>query len=405
MSNAGFLASYFTGEIDAAQLPPYLTLGARRPPVGAVSMDSSDQSVINLDDVTGVAACRSGINLVGPNREVSRRFIGEILFVLAHPTAPVANQLRSKLTLEQSIRFATGRRPFYSSLRQPPPMISPRLVAAGVRNVEDHRTLKSFANSIYAVPGMLFMADGRLDAQNFPGAAAVDLVARLLRARGVRYVALTKSGLLLTAVSAEAKAIRKRVGSASFAFPVLPRHLDLAYRHSGQTTSSPKTIRHGSSSAALGGVGAVRFALSLSGNHLCIVEMSLYDFSAFAGLVRTGVALEAHVWRLNGSYRSAIYSPDILPFVKAIDWERHIVPTLEEIVYYANTDTELGIYPRGLSDIHSHVKLRFSDPQLESYRKQIIVDLARAGIPVESIHINAEGPHKTDPDEYDKYRP
>jgi hypothetical protein len=368
-------------------------------------MDSSDQSVINLDEVTGVAACRSGVNFVGPNCEVSRRFIGDITYVLGYPAAPVTDQLRTKLAMEQSIRFATNRRPFYSSLRLPPPMISPRLVAAGVRNVEDDRTLRSFANSMYALPDMLFMADGRLDAQNFPGAAAADLIARLLRARGIRYIALAKSGLLLAAVSAEARAIRKRVGPSPFAFPILSRHLELAYRQSGQATGAPKTIRHGASSSALGGVGAIRFALSLSSNHLCIVEMSLYDFSAFAGLVRTGEALEAFMWRLTDSYGTAVYSWDILPFVSETDWERHIVPTLEEIVYYADTETELGIYPRGLSDIHSHVKLRFSDPELELRRKDIIVELVRSGVPVESIHIETEGPHKTDPDEYDKYRP
>jgi hypothetical protein len=252
---------------------------------------------------------------------------------------------------------------------------------------------------------MLFMADGRLDAQNFPGAAATDLLARLLRARGVRYIAVAKSGLLIASVSAEARAIRKRVGPCAFAFPILRRHLELAYRHSGQTTGAPKTIRHGSTSTALGGVGAIRFALSLSGNHLCIVEMSVYDFSAFARLVRTGEALEAFMWRLTDSYGTAVYSWDILPFVKAVDWERHIVPTLEEIVFYANTETELGIYPRGLSDIHAHVKLRFSDPALEQRRREIIIELARRGVPVENIHIEAEGPHKTDPDEYDKYQP
>jgi hypothetical protein len=368
-------------------------------------MDSSDQSVINLDDVTGVAACRSGINLVGANQEVVRRSIGEILYVLAHPTAPVGDQLRSKLTLEQSIRLATGRRPFYSNLRLPPPMISPRLVAAGVRTVEDHRSLKSFANSIYALPGMLFMIDGRLDAQNFPGAAAVDLTARLLRARGVRYVAVAKSGLLMAVVSREARTIRRLIGSSAFAFAILPRHLDIAYRRSGQTTATPKTIRHGSSSSALGGVGAIRFALSFSGNHLCIIEMSLYDFAAFGGLVRTGERLESYFWKLTGSYKKAVYSTDVLPFVRDVDWEDLILPTLEEIVYYANTDTELGIYPRGLADIHNRVKLRFNDPELESSRKQIVVDLARAGIPVEDIHVFAEGSHKTDPDEYDKYQP
>jgi hypothetical protein len=74
-------------------------------------------------------------------------------------------------------------------------------------------------------------------------------------------------------------------------------------------------------------------------------------------------------------------------------------------VYGAYTDTELGIYPRALADIHNHVKLRFDDPELEARRRQIVVELARAGVPVEEIPIVAEGPHKLDPDEYDAYRP
>src|SRR5207244_2910325 len=134
-----------------------------------------------------------------------------------------------------------------------------------------------------------------------------------------------------------------------------------AYRGSGQSTTTPKTLRHGSSSSALGGVGAIRFALSLSGDHLTVVEMSLYDFRAYSGIVATGEHLENYVARLHGhdvAARPAVYSWDILPFVHDCDWETHIVPTLEEIVYSAYTDTELGIYPRGLADIHNHIKLR-----------------------------------------------
>jgi hypothetical protein len=284
-------------------------------------MDSSDQSVLLFDQVTGVAACRSGMNLVGPDQEVSRRSVGTILYVACNPTAPTEAQLRAKLAIEQPMRLATGRRPFYASLRSPLPMLPPRLVAAGVRVVDDHRRVQLIANSVYAQPGMLLMGDGRLNAQNFPGAAAVDALARLLRARGVRYISLAKDGLLVSAVRREARAIRCRVGSAPFAFPVLKRHLLLAYRGPGQSsTTAGKTLRHGSSSSAFGGVGAFRFALSISGDHLCVVEMSLYNFRAFAGLVPTGERLESFVCRLRGVGRNArnqfpaVYSWHLLEF-------------------------------------------------------------------------------------------
>jgi hypothetical protein len=229
------------------------------------------------------------------------------------------------------------------------------------------------------------------------------LQARLLRSRGIRYVALTKSGLLMDVVRAEARTIRKKVGTAPFMFPILEGHLKRAYR-AGQSTKSPKTIRHGVSSSALGGVGAVRFALSISGDNLNIVEMSLYDFDAFGGLVRTGESLESYLARRDGQDPSklnnypAVYSWDVLPHVQDRDWEQHIIPTLEEIVYSAYTDTELGIYPRALADVHNRVKLRFADPELETQRRRIITDLARAGVPVEDINITPDEPHKTDPD-------
>jgi hypothetical protein len=407
MTIAALLGSYFDEAMAPSELPPYFTLGARRPKVGTVAMDSSDQSVVLFDQVTGVAACRSGINLVGPDLEVTRRSVGTIIYVPCNPTAPAEVQLRAKLTIEQSMRLSTGRRPFYSSLRSGPPLIPPRLVAAMVRIVEDHRQLQAFANSVYAQPGMLLMADGRLNAQNFPGAAAVDALARLLRARGVRYVSLAKDGLLVSAVRREARAIRGLVGSAPFAFPILKRHLVLAYRASGPNRAAAKTLRHGSSSSAFGGVGAFRFALSLSGDHLCIVELSLYNFRAFASIIPTGERLESYLCRLKGTglngrhHYPAVHSWDLFEFATEADFERHVVPTLEEIVYTAYSDTELGIYPRALADIHNHIKLRFDDPELEQQRRRIVTDLARAGVPPELVPITPEGPHKTDPEEYD----
>jgi hypothetical protein len=407
MEAAALLRSYFDDEVASSELPPYFTLGALPPKVGTAAMDSSDQAVVTFDEVTGVGACRSGINVAGPDQRIVRREVGEIIYVPAHPTAAPDIQLRSRLALEQSIRLITGRRRFYTSLRSGPAMIPPRLVASGVRVVEDYRRLQTFANSVYAVPGMLFMADGRLSAQNFPGPQAIDLQARLLRARGVRLIALTKEGLLISVVRRLARSIRKRVGDRPFAFAITNEHLDQAYRNSGQSSAKAKTIIHGSSSSALGGVGAVRFGLSLIGDHLNIVEMSLYDFEAFGGLVRTGEALESYMARRLGietgrrrSYMD-VYSRHVLSLVQYADWERHIVPTLEEIVHSAYTDTEIGVYPRALADIHNHIKLRSDEPELESQRRRIINELARLGVPVEMIPIVPDGPHKTDPEEFD----
>ncbi|HSH81901.1 MAG TPA: hypothetical protein VLA19_25525 [Herpetosiphonaceae bacterium] len=407
MNNAALLSSYFQDSLPEAELPPYFTLGARIPPAGTAAMDSSDQAVVTFDEVTGVAACRCGVNLVGRDQEVVWRKLGEIKYVVANPTASVDQRLRGKLTLEQSLRLLSGRRPHYFSLRSGPPMIAPRLLAAIVRIAEDYHRLQRFANSMYALPGMLFLADGRLNAQNFPGPTAIDLQGRLLRARGVRLVGLAKDGMLVSVVRPEARAIRRRIGSSPFAFPILKRHLLHAYP--GTSGQRAKTLQHGASSRAFGGIGAVRFALSLAGDHLAIVEMNLYDFECFAGLVVTGERLESYLGRLRGLEGASrrgpppVYSWDVTPFVTECDWERHIVPTLEDIVFNAYTDTELGIYPRALADIHNHVKLRFSDPELEAERRQIIADLARQGVPIEEIRISPEGPHKTDPEEFDGY--
>src|SRR5919204_730515 len=101
MTAGALLSSYFTAEVDSRELPPYFTLGARRPQIGIAAMDSSDQAVVTFDEVTGVAACRSGVNVVGPDQEVTRREIGEIIYVAANPTAPPEIQLRAKLAQEQ----------------------------------------------------------------------------------------------------------------------------------------------------------------------------------------------------------------------------------------------------------------------------------------------------------------
>lgn len=417
--NSALLASFFTDQIPPDQLPPYVLLGAQRPAVGTVALDSSDQSVVTFDEYTGVAACRSGINFVDPDQQVVRAKIGEIYFVQANPTAPPEVQLPTRLALDQYMRFLAGRRPFYATLR-PPSLLPPRAIAAQLRVVEDYHALEDFLDSGYVAPGMLYLADGRLKAQNFPGADFFDQQARKLRDRGVRAVGIAKSGLLVSAVAREVRAVRRHLrtrgdGKRPFIIPITRRHLMLAYR-GGQQSSSPKTIRHGSSSSALGGAGAVRFALCISGTDAMVIEFSLYDLIEFAGLARSGETLEHYMDRRRadsrartadagplGPIRSPVYSWHILPLAQMLDWDTLFVPTLEEVVWNAYTDTELGIYPRPLADIHNRVKLRQDDPEIEAERRRIIVDLVRQGVSPERILVEAVGPHKTDPDEYDMY--
>src|SRR6266536_3922363 len=103
--DSALLASFFTDQIPPDQLPPYILLGAKRPSVGTLALDSSDQSVVTFDDYTGVAACRSGISVVNPDQEVIRVQIGDIYFVQANPTAPPEVQLPTRMALDQYMRF------------------------------------------------------------------------------------------------------------------------------------------------------------------------------------------------------------------------------------------------------------------------------------------------------------
>jgi hypothetical protein len=49
------ISSFFDDDLDASELPPYFTLGAKPSVVGTAALDSSDQSVLLFDEVTGVA--------------------------------------------------------------------------------------------------------------------------------------------------------------------------------------------------------------------------------------------------------------------------------------------------------------------------------------------------------------
>src|SRR5262249_26043854 len=199
-SSAALLATYFSGETDPHALPPYITLGAKGLEQSAIALDSSDQSILNFDSVTGVAAYRSGLVQVSPNNEVVRRSIGEIRTVVAYPKAPAEPRLRLKLAREQLQRLRTGHRPFYSSLKSPPALIPPRLIAAGERVVEDYQSIRLFLNSVYVSETGLFLLDGRLNAQAFPGPQAIDLLFRLMTMRGIRGIGMAKAGLLIDTV-------------------------------------------------------------------------------------------------------------------------------------------------------------------------------------------------------------
>jgi hypothetical protein len=146
----------------------------------------------------------------------------------------------------------------------------------------------------------------------------------------------------------------------------------------------------------VGGVGAVRFALSLSSDELCLVEFNLYDLEHFRPLVASGYSLEQWAHQTFGMEKQVIYSWDLFPFVTERDWEQLFIPTLREVVYAAYTDTEIGMYPRALANVHNRVKLRLAD--LEATRRHVVVELGWYGVPPEMIPVAAEDPHKWDPD-------
>lgn len=113
MSNwAELLAGYFDPDVEPARLPSYLTLGAKPLESAAAALDSSDQSILAFDSVTGIAAYRSGLVQVGADNTVLRRAIGEVRSVISYPGAPPEKGLRLKLAREQAQRLRTGYRPY-----------------------------------------------------------------------------------------------------------------------------------------------------------------------------------------------------------------------------------------------------------------------------------------------------
>jgi len=393
--NVALVANYFNSELDLSKIP-YFTLGAKPLEVGAVGLDSSDQDVLCFDSVSGIVAYRNGIVVVDGQNEVTHYSISEIHVLSVLPTLPTESGLRLKLATDQIRRLKTGYRPNYSSLEKPWPLMRPRLVGAAEREIEDYGNIDLFLCSVHARPGLLFMKDGRLDAQAFPGARAYDQLYRLMAARFVRGIGIAKSAKVLEVVRPYARAIRQQVGDCPFAFPILREHLEIAYPGPRSRPGLRKTLRHGSSGQALGGVGVVRFALSISGEELCLVEFNLYDLEYFRPLIVSGYTLEQWAQEIFGPEKRAIHSWDILGFVTERDWEQLFVPTLEEIVYAAYTDTEIGLYPRALANVHNRVKLHQAD--LEATRRRLIVELGWQGISPDMIPITLEDPHKTDPE-------
>jgi hypothetical protein len=211
--NPTLVAEYFNNEPNLSKIQ-YFTLGAKSLEAGTVGLDSSDQDVLCFDSVSGVVAYRNGLVLVDDHNEVTHCSISEIHVISVLPTLPIDSGLRLKLAIDQMRRLRTGYRPIYSPLEKTWPLMRPRLVGAAEREIEDYGNTRLFLNSVYARPGLLFMKDGRLDAQSFPGARAYDQLYRLIAARLVRGIGIAKSAKVLDVVRPYVRAIRKQVGGA-----------------------------------------------------------------------------------------------------------------------------------------------------------------------------------------------
>ena len=391
--NMALVANYFNSEPDLSKIR-YFTLGAKPLEIGAVGLDSSDQDVLCFDSVSGIVAYRNGIVMVDDQNEVTHHSISEIQVVSVLPTLPIEPGLRLNLAIEQLRRLRTGYRPSYSPLEKPWPLMRPRLVGAVEREIGDYGNTRLFLDSVYARPGLVFMKDGRLNSQHFPGPRAYDLLYRRMAARLIRGIGIAKSGKVLEVVRPYARAIRKQVGYSPFAILISKEHLEAAHPGPRSKPGLRKTLRHGSSGQALGGVGAVRFALSISGEELCLVEFNLYDLENFRPLIALGHTLEQWAQGIFGQEKRTIHSWDIFDFVTDRDWEQLLMPILEEIVYTAYTETEIGLYPRALANVHNRVKLRYAD--LEAIRRSLIVELGRERITPEMVPVTLENDHKTD---------
>ncbi len=388
-----YAAAYFNQTVTVTDLN-YFTLGARPLTAGSAGLDSSDQNVLVFDTVSGITAYRSGLVLTNAANEITHQAIDDINLAVSLPTVQGEAGLRLKLAPEQLYRLRTGYRPYFATLHKPAALITPRLAAAIAREVSDYRLTQVFLNSVYNRPGLIFMRDGRLNAHKFPGPPAYDRLYRLAAARGVRVVGLAKTAHLLEILRPYARAVRRQVGDRPFAIPIVREQLALA--HPGSDSAFLKTLRHGASNQAYGGAGAVRFALSISGDELGLVEFNLYDLNRFRPLVHSGQSLAAWAEQSFGRSKRTVFSWDILRFVTARDWTELFIPTLESLVYTAYAGDELGLYPRALGEAHNRVKLRWRD--LEEIRRFLIAEFSRQGLTPEQIPIQPDDPHKTDPE-------
>ncbi len=386
-----YIAQYFNQPVDLSRIR-YFTLGARPTPAGAIGLDSSDQALLSFDTVSGLTVYRSALVWTDAENRVSQVAVDELRLAVSLPALAGEAGLRLKLSQEQLRRFRTGIRVHFSSLQKPASLMQPRLTAAVEREVTDYQFTLDTLNSLHNPPGLLFMRDGRLNAQKYPGPAAYDRLYRLMTARRVRAVGLAKTARLLEVIRPYARAIRGQVGDQPFAIPLGRAHLQQA--HGDRASAFMKTLRHGASRQAYGGVGAVRFALSLAADRLHLVEFNLYDLAAFRPLVNSGQSLVDWARQTFGSRKAAVYSWDILPFVTDEDWQQLFIPTLEQLVFCASADNQPGHYPRALAEAHNRVKIK--QAEVEPLRREILAALSRYQQVPETIPVQPEDPHQFD---------
>ncbi|RME60852.1 hypothetical protein D6779_01340, partial [Candidatus Parcubacteria bacterium] len=357
--NASLLASYFRPAPAHFEVP-YFILGSRRPQGYVAGTDSSHQDVLIFDEVSGVTAYRAGWVVTDPANRVVYKVRSEISLSYVMPTLRFPSELPYRIELARALyrRMRVARRTTYAHRYVKPVLVHPRQIAAQESEIADYQATRQFLNSIYALPGTLFLRDGRLFAENYPGPSAVDSLYRLMVARGVRAVGVVKSGKLVEVLRPYARALRARQGSAPFAFAVSREHLLQAYGGGGSNPPAALTLRHGASGNACGGVGALRFAFCPAMDVLFVLEFNLYDLRQLRPLVSSGMSLQAWWRNRNKGETSPVFSWDIFPLVEPQDWHDLFLPVLENLVYCGQTETELGLYPRALAEAHNYVKLR-----------------------------------------------
>ena len=385
-----YASEYFTQKNVTADMP-YFVLGARPCNAGSAGLDSSDQLVLSFDEVSGIGAYRSAIMLADANNNLTHTAVQPTRLVFSFPSLDSDGGQRLASTLAQ-IQYLD------SDCINPLPAqyayVPPRLTTSIMRELADYQLTRSFLNSIYCRPGLIFLRDGRLNAQRLPGAAAYDSIYRLAVTRGVHTVGIAKTSRLLSEIRPLVRQIRAEVGTHPFAIPISGAYLRRQVQRSGKGFLS--SLTHGKGANALGGAGGIRFVLSLSSNNVLLVEFNLYELAAFRDLVLSGKTLEEWGRQWTKNRRGQIYSWDILPFVQYQDFDELFLPVLEMLVFSSYANDNIGIYPFVLSEAHNRVKLRWAE--LEPLRNNLLSEFRRhTDIPVDFTGI-PEDPHKFDPE-------